>query len=69
MSTVSENYSIPHDDVVFLADQTRRLTGATGSMGFQDIKDGLESVVIGGGGGFNGLYGVYAESGTGTLET
>lgn len=37
-------YSIPHDDVVFLADQTRRLTGATGSMGFQDIKDGLESV-------------------------
>lgn len=47
-------YSIPHDDVVFLADQTRRLTGATGSMGFQEIKDGLESVVIGGGGGGSG---------------
>lgn len=42
-------YSIPHDDVVFLADQTRRLTGGTGKLGFAEIKSGLESVEVGSG--------------------
>ena len=39
-----DEYSITREDVVFLADQTRRLTGGTGKLGFAEIKSGLESV-------------------------
>lgn len=37
-------YSIPHDDVVFLADKARAISGETGTLGFADIKASFDNL-------------------------